>query len=129
MKIIHYIRLFFAALRLKRKKHKYILSPSGECRVLYFINKYINETKPDDYIQAYEDHIENNKHRVLQMEFYKKLCLDENGEINPESLHYSSMLFTLTMLLFATANVEKYYALIENEDRREVIKKLVNIVR
>lgn len=127
MKIIHYLKLLIAKIKIRRMKHNFSLTPLADCEIRYFINKYINETKPDDYIEAYEQNIEKNKERALKIEFFKKMSTDETGKINPAYLHYSAMMLSLTMLLFAAKNAEYYYELIEKENYKDMVKRLVNL--
>lgn len=128
MKIIQFFQILIASIKLKLKKHRFMVTPLGDCQMRYIINKYINLSKPDDYIEAYENNICLNEQRAMGISFYRATCMNSNGEINPIKLHFAAAVLSLVILLYAAKNVDDYYALIEHDDDRMMIQKLVNLV-
>ena len=76
---------------LKTKITQYTLSIDGKYFVLYMLDKYINKTHPDNYIEKYEKFIDNETITLKNRNFYanftkpidfkKELTLAEEREI------------------------------------------------
>lgn len=117
-----------AMIKVKRQKHRYDISPSGDCYIRYIINKYINSSKSDDYIEAYENAITRSEEKVVEIPRYKKACFNKDGSINPQKTHITAAIFSLVIILYGINSADSYYELIENEDSRNMIKELVEYV-
>lgn len=128
MKIKMIIQSIIAAIKLKYRKHRYAVTPLGDCQIRYIINKYINQTKLHDFIEAYEEMITNNEERALHISYYRAMCVNEEDNIVPERVHIAAAILSLVMLLFAAKNVNDYYELIVDDVIRQRIQMLVNIV-
>ena len=128
MKIIRFFYSLIVTIKLKLKKHRFEVTPSGDCQIRYIINKYINFTKPDDYIEAYENAICTNEERAFGISIYKKMSLDNDEKVDPARLHFAAAILSLVMILYAIKNDDEYYMLINSENDRKMIKKLVNLV-
>ena len=61
MKLLHTIKSFIFEFIYRRHivNKQYGLTEKGRCFIQYLIDKYINSAKPDDYIEAYENAIQN----------------------------------------------------------------------
>jgi len=72
MKLLHTIKSILHELIYRRHivKKRYGMTAKGQCIAQYLIDKYINSTKPDNYIEAYETIIQD---KVNQWR--------ENGEV------------------------------------------------
>lgn len=118
-KIIHFFyRLFHHST--------YTMSPSGDCLAHYIINKYINETEPDNYIDHYEQVIYNFEPHILIYDYFNEILeseIETNSEKYKEVLHYLAALYTLIVLIYATKDSDKIYlSLIQDERIREMIQ-------
>lgn len=73
MKLLHKIKSILHELIYRRHivKKRYGMTAKGKCLVQYLIDKYINNTKPDNYIEAYESTLQD---KVNQWR--------ENGEVS-----------------------------------------------
>lgn len=61
MKLLHAIKSFIFEFIYRRHivNKRYGLTEKGKCFIQYLIDKYINSTKPDNYIEAYETAVQN----------------------------------------------------------------------
>lgn len=118
-----------AKLQLKLNKHKSYITPLGDCICRYIIDKYVNLNGEDNYIQAYEDSITEREKYVEKISFFRQFFVDKDGNENQECKHFQAALFQLAMMLYAIKEYKKYYDLIENEERKQVIQYLVKMVR
>lgn len=118
-KIIHFFyRLFH--------RSTYTMSPSGDCLAHYIINKYINKTELNNYIDHYEQAIYNFEPHILEYDIFNSI-LDNETEANPgsykEVLHYLAALYAFIVLIYATKDSDKVYLpLIQDEGLKEMIQ-------
>lgn len=118
-KIIHFF------YRLSHRS-TYAMSPSGDCLARYIINKYINKTESNNYIDHYEQAIYNFEPHILVYDYFNDILKSET-ETNPEKyeevLHYLAALYTFIVLIYATKDSDKIYlSLIQDERIREMIQ-------
>lgn len=74
MKLLHKIKSILYELICRRHliKKRYAITAKGRCYVQYLIDKYINSTKPDNYIEAYEVAIQD---KVSQWREKGEVCI------------------------------------------------------
>lgn len=108
---------------------KYEMTGKGEYILQYILDKYINEVKPDEYIEAYENTLigkikEWREAGEIQTWFSK---FDNIDKYTDEQLKYFAASNYFTILLSVT-NPEKrphYYEQINNEELRNMFKTIV----
>lgn len=124
----NWIKNCFKMFQFKKIAHKCEATEKGDCYIRYIINKYINNTKPDDFIQAYEDMITKREKAVLEHATFRLACTDENGEVSQEKVHFIAANLALGLILISLTEkeVDYYLNLIKNDMARSFIKILAH---
>ena len=119
------IKDIFKIIKFKRIAHKKYVTPKGECYINYIIDKYINATKPDNYIEAYETMITKHEGSVKEVEILNKF-LNSYTEETPELVHFLAANIALAMILISLheSEVQKYLNLITNPKARYTIDRM-----
>jgi len=126
--LIRKIGRFF--LRLFHLKRRYTITPSGDCLIRYIINKYINGTTPDDWIEAYEQEIariETSTSKQARNPVAEGIM--KQGIDAATAFHYAA---AFNLAVFLTLRLEpqvrqKYVDLIESETLRNLICEMYKI--
>lgn len=121
---------FWRKIWLKRiVPRKYKTTAKGQCNMQYILDKYINETKPNDYIEAYEVSIQKKvaewrKNNRLETWFYQ---LDNIEKYNDGELRQIAGLnyFTILLAVENKPEREKYYNQIIDKETRSMIMTIV----
>lgn len=113
--------------KLYKPKHK--LSARGIYLCYYIIEKYINETRKDDFNQEYEEMIDKKLARIESTPFFSRFK-DKEGdtvEISDSDKRDFAAQMVIAGILYLCRKEErnKVYAYIKNENILELIKKCV----
>lgn len=119
----NFIRKLIRRLRFPFLAHRREISLKGEYYANYIINKYINQTNPEDYIENYEEMITRNEDRVRKMNIFDALYKSPEGEEDNEMLHFLAANFALGFLLMSIIEKEtqKYLDMITDPRARHFI--------
>jgi len=116
-------------LKYYRKTHS--MSPRGEMMMYYILNKYINNTKPDDFIEDYELSIANDIDRFMNS---ARLCVTslpdqfkgEEIEVQAIAHVFSAMhLFEILLIALPDDQRETWFERIENDIMRRKFKESI----
>lgn len=104
-RFINWIKKFFP-----KRIIKYQTSTEGKYLILYIIDKYLNETRPDDHIDKYESVIDQHLIFLENKNFYFNLA---------NLTHYTEEIDQDTKRIFAAIYVLIYLIIFMNEEERE----------
>ena len=115
-------------IKFKFIAHKHFITAKGDCYINYIINKYINCTKPDDYIESYEKAIGLREEQVMEIKQFEIFYKNEDGSINEGMVHFLAANMALAMLLISLKEeqVQKYLNLITNPQAKKVIDAMAH---
>lgn len=110
--------------KLYKPKHK--LTARGIYLCNYLVEKYINETRPDDYNQDYEEMVDKTLAHIKSTPFFNRFK-DKNGEVTeiPESdkREFAALMVIVRMLyLCREEDRNKIYQYIADEHALKLIK-------
>lgn len=113
--------------KLYKPKHK--LSAHGIYLCYYIIEKYINETRKDDFNQEYEEMIDKKLALIESTPFFSRFKYKEGDtvEISDSDKRDFAAQMVIAGILYLCRKEErnKVYAYIKNENILELIKKCV----
>lgn len=113
-------------LKFKHIAHKHTVTYKGQCYIHYIINKYINCTKPEDYIEEYEKMITSREAQTRSIKVFEPVYIKEDGTCDEEMLHFLASIVALAMILISLRKeeVNYYLSLIENQEAKTILKKM-----
>lgn len=108
---------------------KYNMTGKGECMIQYLLDRYINETKPNEYIEAYDKTLQDkvaNWREIGQVQTWFSV-FDNMNKYTDEQLKYVAAMNYLTILLTVVKpeNRHKYYDQIKDKDLQAMTIKIV----
>lgn len=110
--------------KLYKPKHK--LSARGIYLCYYIIEKYINETRKDDFNQEYEEMIDKKLARIESTSFFSRFKDKEGDTVeisDSDKRDFAAQMVIAAMLYFCgEKDREKVYNYIKNEHALELIK-------
>lgn len=116
-------------LHNKMYKPKHKLTARGIYLCYYIIEKYINETRKDDFNQEYEEIIDKKLARIELTSFFNNFKNQQGNVIevsDSDKRDFAAQMVVAGMLyLCRKEERNKIYAYIKNENIRELIKKCV----
>lgn len=116
-------------LHNKMYKPKHKLTARGTYLCYYIIEKYINETRKDDFNQEYEEIIDKKLARIESTSFFNNFKNQQDNAIevsDSDKRDFAAQMVVVGMLyLCRKEERNKVYAYIKNENILELIKKCV----
>lgn len=116
-------------LHNKMYKPKHKLTARGIYLCYYIIEKYINETRKNDFNQEYEEMIDKKLARIESTLFFNNFKNQQGNAIevsDSDKRDFAAQMVVAGMLyLCRKEERNKIYAYIKNENIRELIKKCV----
>ena len=132
--MIEKIKDWIARRRLDKFRRTHQLSGKGEMILNYILNKYINATKPEDYIEDYEDKILSYTPRFVKD---AQSIIDVKNPKTPEDVdpervtwavaHWLAALhiFASMLALMPLSKQNDWYTRIEDDDMHDLISEKV----
>lgn len=113
-------------LKFKLLAHRRTISPKGDYYIHYIIDKYVNATKPDDYIEAYEQMISKHEKHTKNTEIFQLFLSEENDENIDAKIHFLAANIALAMVFMSIqeSEITKYLDLITNPSAKEFINRI-----
>ena len=109
--------------------NKYDMTAKGECLIQYLLDRYINESKPNEYIEVYDKELQD---KVAEWREKGKIetwfsQFDNIDDYTDTDLKYFAAMNYFTILISITKKEKrtKYYDQIENEDLKAMVIKMV----
>ena len=108
---------------------KYSMTGKGECMIQYLLDRYINESKPNEYIEAYDKTLQDkvaNWREIGQAHTWFSV-FDNTDKYTDEQLKCVAAMDYLTILLTVVnpINRHKYYDQINDKDLQAMVIKIV----
>lgn len=124
--------------KLEKYRNTHYISPKGEMILNYILNKYVNATKPADYIEDYESRIQSYTPRFI--EEAQAAVIERNPKapegVDPERVvwavaHWLAALhvFSCLLALMPLSKQNDWYVRIEDDDMHDLISGKVERIR
>ena len=134
------IKDWFAKRRLNKYRNTHYISDRGTMVLNYILNKYVNGTKPKDYIEAYEetiikhipDFIPEAREIIEEMNKAMKIPEDMDQERLVEIAAHTlaaHQLFMVLIALMPDQQREYWYQQIEDENMSSRCRRKVEMMR
>ena len=108
---------------------KYHTTGKGEYMIQYLLDRYINETKPNEYIEDYDRILQEKVARwreVGQAQTWFSVFNDIENYTDEQLKYFAAMNYLTTLLTIVNPeNRSKYYEQVKNKDLKEMVIKIV----